>query len=115
MAAVQRGQSIAKVDRAFGVAVRSVFDWFNWYRRGGWDALQEGRRSGRPRKVSGPVLSRLYQAFNVGDPTQYQLGFCLWTFGIIRQMLRREKGVELSKGAVSRLLKQLGLSPQRPI
>jgi len=30
-------------------------------------------------------------------------------------MLRREHGIELSKSAVSRLLGQLGLSPQRPI
>ena len=115
VAAVQRGQSIATVARAFGVAVRSVFDWLSWYRRGGWDALQEGRRSGRPSKVSGPVLSWLYQAITLGDPTQYQFEFCLWTLGIIRQMLRREKGIELSKSAVSRLLKQMGLSPQRPI
>jgi Winged helix-turn helix len=30
-------------------------------------------------------------------------------------MLKREKGIELSKSGVSRLLGHLGLSPQRPI
>ncbi|MBI3191435.1 MAG: winged helix-turn-helix domain-containing protein [Pedosphaera parvula] len=30
-------------------------------------------------------------------------------------MLRREQGIELSKSAVSRLLAQMGLSPQRPL
>lgn len=115
VAAVQRGDSMATVARVYNVAVRSVFDWLSWYRRGGWDALREGRRSGRPSKVSGPVLRWLYEAITLGDPTQYQFEFCLWTLAIIRQMLRREKGIELSKSAVSRLLNQMGLSPQRPI
>lgn len=113
--AVQRGESIATVARVYKVAVRSIFDWLSWYRRGGWDALREGRRSGRPSKVSGRVLRWLYKSITLGDPTQYQFEFCLWTLGIIRQMLRQEKGIELSKSAVSRLLGQMGLSPQRPI
>ena len=51
----------------------------------------------------------------MGDPRQYHFEFCLWTLQIIRQMLRREHGIQLSKSAVSRLLAQLGLSPQRPL
>jgi len=115
VAAVQRGETVATVARVHNVAVRSVFDWLSWYRRGGWDGLREGRRSGRPSKVSGSVLRWLYQAITLGDPTQYQFEFSLWTLSIICQMLRREKGIELSKSAVSRLLAQMGLSPQRPI
>ena len=113
--AVQRGDPVAVVARVFGVAVRSIFDWLAWYRQGGWQALKEGRRSGRPRKVSAEVMRWLYRAITLGDPRQYKFEFCLWTLAIIRQMLRREHGIELSKSAVSRLLGQLGLSPQRPI
>ena len=112
--AVQRGDPVAVVARVFGVAGRSVFDWLAWYRRGGWDALREGGRSGRPAKVSGSVLRWLYRAITLGSPLQHQFAFCLWTL-IIRQMLRREQGIELSKSAVSRLLAQMGLSPQRPL
>ena len=113
--AVQRGDPVSVVARVCGVAVRSIFDWLAWYRQGGWQALKEGRRSGRPRKVSGEVMQWLYRAITMGNPLQYQFEFCLWTLPIIRQMLRREHGIELSKSAVSRLLAQLGLSPQRPI
>lgn len=113
--AVQRGDPVAVVARVCGVAVRSIFDWLAWYRQGGWQALKEGRRSGRPRKVSGEVMRWLYRAITMGNPLQYQFEFCLWTLAIIRQMLRREHGRELSKSAVSRLLAQMGLSPQRPI
>lgn len=115
VAAVQRGETIATVAQVFHVAVRSVFDWLSWYRRGGWDGLREKKRSGRPSKVSGQVLKWLYKAITLGDPQQHQFEFCLWTLAIIRQMLRREQGIELSKSAVCRLLAQMGLSPQRPI
>jgi hypothetical protein len=43
---------------------------------------------------------------------------CLWTLAIlaiIGTMLKREKGIELSKSGVSRLRGDLGLSPQRRI
>jgi len=113
--AVQRGDAVAVVARVFGVAVRSVFDWLAWYRQGGWRALREGGRSGRPRKVSRELMQWLYRAITKGDPLQYQFEFCLWTLAIIRQLLRREHGLVLSKSAVSRLLAQLGQSPQRPI
>ena len=113
--AVQRGDPVAVVARVFDVAVRSIFDWLAWYRQGGWHALKEGQRSGRPRKVSREVMRWLYRAITLGNPLQYQFEFCLWTLAIIRQMLRREHGIELSKSAVSRLLGQMGLSPQRPI
>jgi transposase len=113
--AVQRGEAVVVVARVFGVAVRSVFDWWSWYRQGGWDGLKEGRRSGRPPKVSGPVLRWLSRAITLGSPLQYEFDFCLWTLALIRQLLRREHGIQLSKSAVSRLLGQMGLSPQRPL
>jgi transposase len=113
--AVLAGEPIRVVARVFRVAVRSVFDWISWYRHGGWHALEEGRRSGRPRKVSGEVMKWLYDAVTLGNPLQHQFEFCLWTLGIIREMLRREHGIELSKSGVSRLLRHLGLSPQRPL
>ena len=113
--AVQRGDAVTVVARVFGVAVRSVFDWLAWYRQGGWDALREGRRTGRPPKVCAAVMRWLYRAITRESPLQYQFEFCLWTLAILRQLLRREHGIQLSRSAVSRLLAQLGLSPQRPL
>jgi transposase len=37
------------------------------------------------------------------------------TLGLVRLLLKRKFGVEMSKSAISRLLWHLGLSPQRPI
>jgi transposase len=113
--AVQRGEPVGVVARTHDVPLRTIFGWLARYRQGGWHALREGQRSGRPRKVSGELMQWLYAAITLGDPRQYQLAFCLWTLGIVRVVLKKEHGVELSKSAVCRLLQQMGLTPQRPI
>lgn len=112
--AVREGEKVAVVARVLRVPLRTLFHWISLYRAGGCDNLREAKRSGRPRKVSGEVLQWLYGAITLGDPRQYQFEFCLWTLGIIRSMLKREQGIELSKSGVSRLLRHLGLSPQVP-
>ena len=113
--AVRRGEPVSRVARVFGVPLRTMFRWLSLYRQGGEDALQEGARSGRPRKVTAELMRWLYNAITGGDPRQHRFPFCLWTLGIVRSLLKRKWGVELSKSAISRLLTQLGLSPQRPI
>ncbi|MCP4009024.1 MAG: winged helix-turn-helix domain-containing protein [Proteobacteria bacterium] len=57
----------------------------------------------------------LTAAITMGNPEQQQMPFCLWTLNVIRTMLNKHHGIALSKSAVSRILKQLGLSPQKPI
>lgn len=113
--AVSSGESPRTVARVFNVPLRTVFHWVARYRAGGYDALRDGQRSGRPRKVSGAVMRWLYDAITGGNPRQFQFEFCLWTLNIVRAMLKRVHGIELSKSGVSRLLHHLGLSPQQPI
>ncbi|HUF62502.1 MAG TPA: IS630 family transposase [Verrucomicrobiales bacterium] len=114
-AIVVRGEEIATVVRVSGVPQRTVFNWLARYRAGGWHALREGRRNGRPRKLSGKIMAWLYNAITMGDPRQFQLPFCLWTLDIIRRVFKETHGISLSKSSVSRLLRHMGLSPQRPI
>lgn len=113
--AVRRGEVVADVARVLKVPIRTLFAWIARYRQGGEHALQEWARSGRPRKVDGTVMAWLYQAITLGDPRQYQLPFCLWTLGLVRRVLKQHHGITMSKSGVSRLLRHLGLSPQRPI
>jgi transposase len=112
--AVARGEKPTVVARVFNIPLRSVFHWVARYRHGGYHVLREGKREGRPRKVNAELMQWLYKAITLGDPQQYQFEFCLWTLGIIRTLLKRQHGIELSKSGVSRLLGHLGLSPQVP-
>lgn len=114
-AIVIRGEEIATVVRVFNVPERTVFEWLARYRGGGWHALEERPRSGRPKKLNGKVMAWLYNAITLGDPRQFKFPFCLWTLDIIRCVLKKTHGIELSKSAISRLLRHMGLSAQRPI
>jgi transposase len=49
------------------------------------------------------------------DPRQLQFAFALWTRAMVRELIRREFAVALSEVSVGRLLRKLGLSPQRPL
>jgi transposase len=114
-AIIIRQEPIHLVRRIFNVPERTIFDWLSLYRSGGWDALKEGKRSGRPRKLGGDDMQWVYNAVTMCSPQNYKFDFCLWTLGVLRTMIERERGIKLSKSAISRLLGHLGLSPQRPI
>jgi transposase len=113
--AVQREEAPKVVARVMKIPLNTLYDWLARYRNGGWHALQEGYRSGRPRKVTGPILKWIYDAITMGDPRQFQFEFCLWTRRIIRAMLKKYHRIEISLASISRLMKQLGLSAQKPI
>jgi len=114
-AIVIRHEPVHLVRRIYNIPERTVFDWLSLYRSGGWDALKERARSGRPRKVGAGEMQWIYQVVTQGNPLQYQFDFCLWTLNVLRALIERELGIKLSKSAVCRLLGHLGLSPQRPI
>ena len=114
-AIVIRHEPVHLVRRIYNLPERTLFNWLSLYRSGGWDALKEGARSGRPRKVGGSDMQWIYNAVTLGNPQNYQFDFCLWTLNALRTLIDRELGIKLSKSAVSRLLGHLGLSPQRPI
>jgi transposase len=114
-AIVVRQEPIHLVARIYQIPQRTVFDWLSLYRSGGWGALKEGHRSGRPRKVSAEDMKWIYDVVTLGNPQQFQFDFCLWTLNTLRALIERELAIKLSKSSVSRLLGHLGLSPQRPI
>src|SRR5919201_2083166 len=60
-------------------------------------------------------LQRVYSLVVGNDPRQLQFAFALWTRAMVRELIGREFAVRLSEVSVGRLLRKLGLSPQRPL
>jgi len=112
---VQKGTPPTEVADLMGTAPRSIFYWMARYRSGGWSGLKTGSRSGRPAKLDATDMRYIYETVTEGDPRQEGFPFALWTLKMIRKFIRRELGIELSRWSVSRLLKQMGLSVQRPV
>lgn len=114
-AVVIRNEPVCLVARIFNLSQRTLFDWLARYRQGGWQALEEKSRLGRPKKITGADMKWLYDAITMGNPMNYKLPFCLWTLNTIRAFLHQERAILLSKSSLCRLLGHLGLSPQRPL
>ena len=70
--------------------------------------------SGRKRLLTDKQLLQLYKWLR-GSPHQLQFDFGLWTRKIVRDLIRREFGVDFSLQNVGKILKMLGFSPQRPV
>jgi transposase len=103
------------VAAVLGLHRSTVFGWVAKCREGGQAALKARPVPGRPPKLSGAQLRRLYTLIVGADPRQMQFGFALWTREMVREVIRREFKVALSVVSVGRLLRRLGLSPQRPL
>jgi transposase len=112
---VEQGAHPDEVAAGLGMTRAAVYAWLAKYREGGLEALKARPVPGRPPRLSGPQLARLYGLVVGNDPRQLRFAFALWTRAMVRELIRREFGVALSEVSVGRLLRKLGLSPQRPL
>jgi transposase len=113
--AVREGQTAQSVAAAFGVNVRSVFRWLADFANGGQNALLAKPIPGRPSKLSAEQMRWLAQAVRDNTPLQYKFEFGLWTLSLIRALIHRQFSKALSIATVSRLMKVLGFSAQKPL
>ena len=112
---VQDGESPEKVIKALGFSRACIYNWLARYRSGGWHGLKTGARSGRPKKLDGSQLSWIYRTVVEKDPLQMKFSFALWTRPMIGVIIKKQFGIKLSDTSVGRLLRQLGLSCQKPL
>ncbi len=112
---VQSGESPEDVIRALGFSRSCIYTWLARYRAGGWGALKAKALLGRPIKINAQQMKWLYAAITQNNPLQYRFEFALWTRDMIQVLLREQFGLRLSLSSVGRLLRQLGLSCQRPL
>ncbi len=60
-------------------------------------------------------MKKIYDIVTMKNPLQLKFQFALWTRDMVRDLIRDQFGVKLSLVSVGRLLKKLGLSPQKPL
>src|ERR671913_786341 len=112
---IEQGAHPEDVATALGMTRAAVYGWLAKDREGGLEALKARPVPGRPPSLSGGQLQRIYTLVVGNDPRQLQVTFALWTRSMVRELIGREFGVRLSEVSVGRLLRKLGLSPQRPL
>lgn len=70
---------------------------------------------GRPPKVSAEEMQWLAQAVRDHSPLQFKFEFGLWTLPLIAALIERQFGKKLALSGVSRIMKLLGFSAQKPL
>lgn len=112
---VEAGESPEEVVRVLGFTRSVIYDWLARYREGGFEALKARSAPGRPPKISGKQIERLYKILTQKSPLQLKFEFALWTRAMVRELIRDKFGVRISDVSVGRLLRKMGLSPQKPL
>lgn len=112
---VQKGQNPEEIISALGMSRSRIYNWLAAYRSGGWDALKSKKLNGRPKKLTGKQMELIYKIIVQKNPQQYRLEFALWTLKLVKEMIYLKLGIKLGIASVWRLLKQLGLTCQRPL
>ena len=113
--AIRKGRLVADVADAFGVTERTLYRWLARYASGGQRGLQNLSRSGRPAKVTPEEMAWIGRTVQEETPQQLKLPYALWTLSLIREVIRRQFGKTLALGSVSRIMKLLGFSVQKPL
>jgi transposase len=106
------GFTQAEVAQRCGVTRQSAMRWARAFEQGGVDALEPKQR-GRPRKLTDAQHSELHTALLEG-PSAHGWSTELWTLDRIATLVRRRFGIRYHRSHVSRLMRTLGWSLQRP-
>jgi len=94
----------------------TYYKWLSLYRRAGMVAMLEaGVSTGAPTTLSESDERKLRSWIIGRDPRQFQFDFALWTRKIVRDVIRQSFGADMTLQGVGKLLRRLGLSPQRPL
>ena len=111
---INSGVSVHSISATLPFSTRTIYRWLCRYALGGFAGLRDRKRTGLPRKWTAEHADWLYATVVNKTPEQYQFEFALWTVGRLRIALHQHCGVSLSQTTVRRILRSMGLSPQRP-
>jgi transposase len=112
---VLAGETHANVAAGIGVAREVVSKWVALYRSGGWDALRRTVAPGAAPRLTKLQLQWLLRTISTKTPEQLQFPFALWTREIVRALIKRRWGITLGLSSITRVLRKLGLTPQKPM
>jgi len=110
----QTGWKQKDIAEALGVTQGAVSQWIKRGRAGGEAGLAEQPKSGAPVRLSAADRQKLPGMLERGAES---FGFRgeLWTCARVGKLIEREFGVRYHPAHVSRILKDLGWTPQKPI
>lgn len=111
---LQKGWKQKDIAEALGVSKGAVSQWASRARKGGVDSLRHIKPPGAPSRLSLEQRAYLPELLARGAES---FGFKgdIWTQPRVAQVIEREFGIVYDPSQVGRILKQCGLSLQKPL
>ena len=109
------GVSAEAIKSALRLSRATYFEWKRLYLAGGVEALAVRPIPGAKSKLTDEQTAQLRSWLVGRDPRQFQFDFALWTRVIVGQLIVDRFGVRMTPQGIGKLLRRLGLSPQRPL
>ena len=106
-----------EVAEFLGIKQQVISKWWCTYKNKGISGLK--MKSRRPKvdnsKVDETQAKAVRKIILEKTPDQLQFGFMLWTREAVRMTLSKLYGIDIGLSAVGRLLRKMGLTPQKPM
>jgi transposase len=102
------------IAEALGIVESTVSGWVQKGNAGGVEALRDQSGRGRKPKLSDEQRKKLPELLECGAES-YGFRGDIWTNPRVAQVIRREFGISYHPAHVSRILEELGWTPQKPI
>jgi transposase len=115
--AVESGMKKVEAAEKFCVTRQAIHNWMTAKKESGIRSLR-AKQQGRPRsrcKLEPWQAAQTVRAIVGKGPEQMQLPFTLWTREAVQLFIKKKWKVSLSVWTVGRLLRQWGLTPQKPV
>jgi transposase len=109
----QAGKSLRTIARLLDVSLTSVKRWKRAWKTGGVDALAAKPHPGAAPKLSEKQKQKLVEILLAG-PIAAGYRTNLWTCARVAEVVRKRIRVKYHPGHLSRILHDLGFSPQKP-
>lgn len=114
---IELGYSEVELAQLLGVCHETISRWWTTYQSEGLDSLP-GNRSGRPpgsgRFLSDEQAKQIQEHIDHHTPQQLDIPHALWTRRAVRDLIRREYGVDLAERTVGQYLRRWGYTPKKP-
>jgi transposase len=115
--ACEAGFTEGDIADILGVRRETVSRWYSAYRAGGLDALPD-ERSGRPpgsgRTLDDGQAAHLQEILDQQSPQQVGIPAPLWSRRAVRDLIRKEYGIDMPVRTVGEYLKRWGYTAKRP-
>lgn len=109
----ENGLTQAEVGRRLKVPRQTAYRWYCSWQDGGASALKKAGRAGRKPRITERQREVVVKALIAG-PRASGFGSDVWTLPRVAHMVERTTGIKYHPDHMSRLMKELGWSCQRP-